>query len=181
MRKRLAALPEVRSVYTAVGTQGSAATARRGGGSAGNVRRGSLTIQLDNPDGHARRAAGRSSARPRSMLRDIPGARFQFERRRRRAVCRSRSPATTPSRLHLAAANVEREIRALPGLGTITSSAALQKPEIVIRPVPERAAELGVTTETLSLVTRIATSGDVDTEPLRSSISTTARSRSACG
>ncbi len=45
----------------------------------------------------------------------------------------------------------------------ITSSAALQKPEIVIRPQPERAAELGVTTETLSLVTRIATSGDVNT------------------
>ena len=51
----------------------------------------------------------------------------------------------------------------MPGLGMITSSAALQKPEIVIRPLPERAAELGVTTETLSLVTRIATSGDVDT------------------
>jgi multidrug efflux pump subunit AcrB len=45
----------------------------------------------------------------------------------------------------------------------ITSSAALQKPEIVIRPMPERAAELGVTTETLGLVTRIATSGDIDT------------------
>ena len=51
----------------------------------------------------------------------------------------------------------------MPGLGMITSSAALQKPEIVIRPLPERAAELGVTTETLSLVTRIATSGDVNT------------------
>ena len=49
------------------------------------------------------------------------------------------------------------------GLGTITSSAALLQPEIVIRPLSDRAAELGVTTETLSLVTRIATSGDVDT------------------
>jgi multidrug efflux pump subunit AcrB len=51
----------------------------------------------------------------------------------------------------------------VPGLGTVTSSAALQQPEIVIRPDPERAAELGVTTETLALVTRIATSGDVET------------------
>jgi multidrug efflux pump subunit AcrB len=33
----------------------------------------------------------------------------------------------------------------------------------VIRPLADRAADLGVTTETLSLVTRIATSGDVDT------------------
>ena len=61
------------------------------------------------------------------------------------------------------AANVEREMRQLPGLGTITSSASLQQPEIVIRPLADRAADLGVTTETLSLVTRIATSGDVDT------------------
>jgi multidrug efflux pump subunit AcrB len=62
-----------------------------------------------------------------------------------------------------AAASVEREMRQLPGLGTITSSASLQQPEIVIRPLADRAADLGVTTETLSLVTRIATSGDVDT------------------
>jgi multidrug efflux pump subunit AcrB len=68
-----------------------------------------------------------------------------------------------PQRLALAAAAVERELRAMPGLGTVTSSAALQKPEIVIRPDPDRAAELGVTTETLSLVTRVATSGDVET------------------
>src|SRR5690606_11014492 len=60
-------------------------------------------------------------------------------------------------------AAVEREMRTLPGFGTITSSAALLQPEIVVRPLPERAAELGVTTETLSLVTRIATSGDVET------------------
>ncbi len=33
----------------------------------------------------------------------------------------------------------------------------------MIRPLADRAADLGVTTETLSLVTRIATSGDVDT------------------
>jgi len=35
------------------------------------------------------------------------------------------------------------------------------QPEIVITPVPERAAELGVPTEALSAATRIATSGDV--------------------
>ncbi len=50
----------------------------------------------------------------------------------------------------------------MPGLGNVTSSASLLKPEIVIRPLPDRAAELGVTTDTLSTVTRIATSGDVE-------------------
>ncbi len=67
-----------------------------------------------------------------------------------------------PNALNLAASAVERDLRTLPGLGNVTSSASLMKPEIVIRPLPDRAAELGVTTDTLSTVTRIATSGDVE-------------------
>jgi multidrug efflux pump subunit AcrB len=159
-RRRLSALPEVRSVYTTVGTQGSS-NSFSGGGSAAAVRSGSLVIQLDNPDG-TRGAQQLFERKATEMLRDIPGARFQFGggNGSRLQVTLAGDEA---NRLNLAAANVEREIRAIPGLGMITSSAALQKPEIVIRPQPERAAELGVTTETLSLVTRIATSGDVDT------------------
>ena len=149
------------SVYTTVGAQGGG-NGPTGGGSAGNVRRGSLVIQLDNPDG-TRGAQQIFERKATEILRDIPGARFQFGG----GGGGSRSQVTLAgdesNRLNLAAANAEREIRAMPGLGMITSSAALQKPEIVIRPLPERAAELGVTTETLSLVTRIATSGDVDT------------------
>jgi multidrug efflux pump subunit AcrB len=160
-RKRLAPLPEVASVYTTVGTQGRGNSPGGGGGSSGSVRRGTLVIQLDNPDG-TRGAQQTFERKATEMLRDIPGARLQFE-----GGGGSQLQVTLagdePSRLTLAAANVEREIRAMPGLGMITSSAALQKPEIVIRPNPERAADLGVTTEALSLVTRIATSGDIDT------------------
>ena len=159
-RARLDPLPEVRSVYTTIGAGGGGG-GPTGGGSAGNVRRGSLVIQLDNSDG-TRGAQQIFERKATELLRDIPGARFQFG-----GGGGSRLEVTLagdePNRLNLAAANVEREIRAMPGLGMITSSAALQKPEIVIRPLPERAAELGVTTETLSLVTRIATSGDVNT------------------
>jgi multidrug efflux pump subunit AcrB len=160
-RRRLAALPEVRSVYTTVGAQG-AGNGPTGGGSSGNVRRGSLVIQLDNPDG-TRGAQQIFERKATAMLRDIPGARFQFGGGGGGSRLQVTLAGDEPNRLNLAAANVEREIRAMPGLGMITSSAALQKPEIVIRPLPERAAELGVTTETLSLVTRIATSGDVNT------------------
>jgi multidrug efflux pump subunit AcrB len=160
-RRRLDALPEVRSVYTTVGAQG-ASSGPSGGGSAGNVRRGSLVIQLDNPDG-TRGAQQIFERKATDMLRDIPGARFQFGSGGGGSRLQVTLAGDEPNRLNLAAANVEREIRAMPGLGMITSSAALQKPEIVIRPRPESAAELGVTTETLSLVTRIATSGDVNT------------------
>jgi multidrug efflux pump subunit AcrB len=159
-RQRLEPLPEVRSVYTTVGAGGGGG-GPTGGGSAGNVRRGSLVIQLDNPDG-TRGAQQIFERKATDLLRDIPGARFQFGGGGGGSQLQITLAGDEPNRLGLAAANVEREIRAMPGLGMITSSAALQKPEIVIRPRPERAADLGVTTETLSLVTRIATSGDVD-------------------
>jgi multidrug efflux pump subunit AcrB len=159
-RARLAALPEVASVYTAIGSQGGG-NGRGGGGSAGAVRRGSLTIHINNPDG-TRGAQQAFERKASELLRGIPGARLQFQGGGGDRV-EVTLAGDDSDRLMLAAANVERELRTLPGLGTITSSAALQKPEIVIRPDPDRAAELGVTTETLSLVTRIATSGDVET------------------
>jgi multidrug efflux pump subunit AcrB len=160
VRTRLATLPEVASVYTAIGTQGGG-NGRGGGGSSGAVRRASLVIQIDNKDG-TRGAQQAFERKATEMLRDIPGARLQFE-----GSGGDRLQVTlagdAPERLLAAAADVERELRQMAGLGTITSSAALLQPEIVIRPLSDRAAELGVTTETLSLVTRIATSGDVDT------------------
>jgi hydrophobe/amphiphile efflux-1 (HAE1) family protein len=160
VRKRLVTLPEVASVYTAIGTQGGG-NRMGGGGSSGSVRRANLVIQIDNKDG-TRGAQQAFERKATEMLRDIPGARLQFE-----GSGGDRLQVTlagdAPDRLAAAAANVERELRQMKGLGTITSSAALLQPEIVIRPLSDRAAELGVTTETLSLVTRIATSGDVDT------------------
>ena len=59
------------------------------------------------------------------------------------------------------AAQVEREIRALPGFTSVSTSASLLQPELVIRPRADRAAELGVTTAAISQATRIATSGDI--------------------
>jgi multidrug efflux pump subunit AcrB len=160
VRKRLAKLPDFKSVYTAVGTQGRSG-GMSGGGAAGTVRRANLTITIENKTG-TRGAQQAFERRASEVLRDIPGARIQFD-----GSDADRMGITLagddPAALARAAANVEREMRTLPGLGTITSSASLLQPEIVIRPLADRAAELGVTTETLSLVTRIATSGDVDT------------------
>ena len=59
------------------------------------------------------------------------------------------------------ASNIERELRQVPGFANVTTSASLLQPELVIRPRPERAAELGVTTAAISQATRIATSGDI--------------------
>ncbi|WP_440223965.1 efflux RND transporter permease subunit [Dokdonella sp. MW10] len=58
------------------------------------------------------------------------------------------------------AAVVERELRGLPGVGAVTSSASLVRPELVVRPDFARAADLGVTTAAIAQTLRIATSGD---------------------
>jgi multidrug efflux pump subunit AcrB len=63
--------------------------------------------------------------------------------------------------LAAAAANVERELRNVPGFTNVTTSTSLLQPELTIRPRADRAAELGVTTSAISQATRIATSGDI--------------------
>lgn len=63
--------------------------------------------------------------------------------------------------LAAAATRIEREMRTVPELSNVGTSASLLQPELVVRPLPERAAEMGVTTAAISLATRIATSGDI--------------------
>ena len=60
------------------------------------------------------------------------------------------------------------------------SRADLQRPELIITPRLDLAAQLGVTTTALSQAIRIATIGEIDQNAAKFSLSATARSRSAC-
>jgi multidrug efflux pump subunit AcrB len=60
------------------------------------------------------------------------------------------------------AQQVERELRTIPGLGNVTSSSSLVRPELVVRPDPARAADLGVTAAAMADTLRVATAGDFD-------------------
>ncbi|CUX47242.1 efflux RND transporter permease subunit [Agrobacterium genomosp. 13] len=62
--------------------------------------------------------------------------------------------------LEQAAAALEEQLRALKGIGAVTSSASLQAPEIQIIPHLDRAAALGITPQAISDTARIATGGD---------------------
>jgi multidrug efflux pump subunit AcrB len=57
---------------------------------------------------------------------------------------------------------VERELRTIPGIGGVTTSASLVRPELVVRPDFARAADLGVTSGAIADTLRIATAGDYD-------------------
>ncbi len=60
------------------------------------------------------------------------------------------------------AQKVERELRTIPGIGNVTSSSSLVRPELVVRPDFAKAADLGVTSAAIADTLRIATSGDFD-------------------
>ena len=56
--------------------------------------------------------------------------------------------------------DLETQLRSLKGIGNVVSSAALQTPEIQIKPDFDRAAALGVTSQAIADTVRIATNGD---------------------
>jgi multidrug efflux pump subunit AcrB len=57
---------------------------------------------------------------------------------------------------------VERELRTIAGIGNVTSTENLTRPELVVRPDFARAADLGVTAAAIADTLRIATAGDYD-------------------
>jgi multidrug efflux pump subunit AcrB len=66
---------------------------------------------------------------------------------------------------------IVEQMRAMPELRAPRTAADLQRPEIVIHPRMDLAAELGVTTQALSQTIRIATLGDIDQNTAKFSLS----------
>jgi hydrophobe/amphiphile efflux-1 (HAE1) family protein len=95
----------------------------------------------------------------------VPGARISFQsasavggRKDLTVVLQSENP----QQLLQVADNLEREMRNVPGLVEVTSSASLVKPEILVIPNPQRAADLGVTVQAIARTASLATIGDND-------------------
>ncbi len=99
----------------------------------------------------------------RAKLDQIPGARFNVGPAdtgvKMQLVLRSEDPVA----LNAAAQKVERELRTLKGIGNVSSSASLVRPEIIVRPDFAKAADLGVTASAIGETVRVATAGDYDT------------------
>src|SRR5207248_3062866 len=57
---------------------------------------------------------------------------------------------------------VERDLRTIAGIGAVTSTLSLVRPEVIVRPDFARAADLGVTSWAIADTLRIALSGDYD-------------------
>jgi multidrug efflux pump subunit AcrB len=153
--------PHVKLVYTAVGGGNTGGDPFMVGG-APEVRQATLTINM-TPRGER---GGVTKQSVESELRDalvaIPGARIKigFGGSSEKYVLVLAGEDGRALNDH--AAKVERELRTIPGIGAVTSSSSLTRPELIVRPDFARAADLGVTSAAIAETLRIATAGDYD-------------------
>jgi multidrug efflux pump subunit AcrB len=159
---RLAAmtLPEVKSVFSSIG--GGSSGDAFAPGAAAEARRAVLTLSTSHRDERSTSMAA-IEADLRRKLSDVAGARFTVGPPdtgvKMQLVLQSEDPVALLATAQL----VERELRGLKGVGNVQSSASLVRPEIIVRPDPARAADLGVTAAAIGETVRVATAGDYDT------------------
>ena len=152
--------PHVKQIYTAVGGGTSSVDPMAAGGAA-EARKASLSITLTRrQDRSVKKQVIESELRAR--LEALPGARISVGlggSGEKYILVLSGEDGKT---LLETARMVERELRTIPGLGNISSSASLIRPEVTIRPDFAKAAELGVSTIAIADTIRVATSGDYE-------------------
>jgi multidrug efflux pump subunit AcrB len=158
---RLAAMqvPGVKGVFSSIGggssgdafVPGAAAEARRAVLTVTTVHHDDRDVSLSDIERSIRERVAR-----------IPGARFNVGAAdtgtKMQLVLRSEDPEA----LNATARQAERELRTLQGIGNVSSSASLVRPEIIVRPDFGRAADLGVTAAAIGETVRVATAGDYD-------------------
>jgi hydrophobic/amphiphilic exporter-1 (mainly G- bacteria), HAE1 family len=160
LAQRIEEEPDVQGVFTSLSGPGGAA------------RSGNVYVQLTEkhglfhfgPPGRTRDAFAVEQGL-RKRLTDIAGVRItflQFQGGGRGSDITLEFVGDNPVALKAASDQLVAEMKTLSMLSDIKSTAAMQRPEIQIRPRPEEAARLGVRSADLAAAVRVATAGDVD-------------------
>jgi HAE1 family hydrophobic/amphiphilic exporter-1 len=153
------AQPEVTGVFIQIGSTVSSFGPGSGGAGGGDLRSGTATILLKTDH---RPSGDVIKNRLRDRLRAIPDARLTFLDFQGAAGFQQILTGDNPENLTRAAHELEREMRKLPELADPHPSKPPEAPEIVIRPRTEEAARLGVSSDTIATIVRVATIGDID-------------------
>lgn len=153
----LQSLPEVKSVFMAVGTafSGSGPDAS----SLADLTSATLTVNLV-PRINRKLRQSDVEAKMRALIHTLPGVRVSVNGGGNGNVLNLTLAGDDPQTLLTAATQVEAQLRTLMGIGNVTSSAALQRPELQAQADFSRAAALGVTSQSLADAVRLATYGD---------------------
>ena len=159
VRLRISKIAEIQTVYTTIGG-GSAGSDPGMAPSTAETRMATLTIQLTKRGERPRKGVIENQLR--ELLTDIPGVRTRVGLGASGEKYLVMLTGDDPKALQETATGFERDLRTIPGLGSVTSSASLVRQEIAVRPDFARAADLGVTSAAIGDTLRIATVGDYD-------------------
>jgi hydrophobe/amphiphile efflux-1 (HAE1) family protein len=133
-------------------------------GNEGQVNTGTVYVKL-LPREERSLSQGNFEEQVRESLQQIPGARISFATRGAGGSRKDVSlvlKSENPEALAKAATALEQQARQIPGLVEVTSSVSLVKPEIVIQPNLQRAADLGVSVQAIARTASLALIGDND-------------------
>ncbi len=101
----------------------------------------------------------------RDRFQQVPGARISFQSSGASGEGKDLSivlKSEDPTALRQTSEAITRELRGVPGLVDVSSSASLVQPEVQIVPDSDRAADLGVTVQAIASTASLATLGDTD-------------------
>jgi multidrug efflux pump subunit AcrB len=158
-RQLLKNIAHVKTIYTAIGG-GSAGSDAFVNSGAAETRLATLTILLDKRGERPRKQVIESEIR--NILVSLPGVRSKVGLGGSGEKYVLMLSGDDSNELKQAADAVTQDIRKIPGLGNIASTASLIRPEMIVRPDFAKAADLGVTSSAISETLRIATNGDYD-------------------
>ncbi len=156
----LRAQPEIKQIFEYVGDDG-------------DVRRGTLYAELVDAD--QRTASTKEFERRMApQMAVVPDARIYFESQGAGGGGRAMTimlAGDDPFLLEATARKVEKEMQGLKVLREARINGDMERPEILIRPKFDMAAQLGVSVASLSQTIRIATIGDIDQNLAKFSLS----------
>ena len=158
-RLLISKVAHIKSVYTTIGG-GAAGTDPFAPGGAAEARKATLTILLTDRGSRPRKQGIENNIR--TALESLPGVRTKVGLGGSGEKYVLALTGEDPIALASAASALEKDLRSIPGLGSIASSASLVRPEVTIRPDFTRMADLGVTSASIGETLRIATVGDYD-------------------
>jgi multidrug efflux pump subunit AcrB len=151
----------VKLIYTAIGGGNTGANAFEPSGAA-EVRKATLTINM-TPRGERNGVSKQTVENQlREVLTAVPNARVKVGLGASSEKYVLVLSGEDGESLGAHARVVERELRSIPGIGSVTSTSSLVRPELIVRPDFAKAADLGVTSAAIADTLRIATSGDYD-------------------
>jgi len=156
------AIEGVKGIEHVMSMVGAAQAAGNGATQAGEVRTATMTLVLAPRGTRPDQTSIENEAR--RALAAVPGARFSLGVGGPGEKMSLLLASDDAAALKATAQALERQLRGVAGLANITSTVSLERPEIIVRPDAQRAAEQGVATSVIGETVRIATSGDFDAQ-----------------